>query len=264
MRGWIKKSESFTEDFTGKTGSETYAVLPLASLKSKTRTEHHHQSWFLFPWDTCWGGEEAEIAHDGKASAQELLKTFLLKTFWRSCPHLPEPTLGRGQRCLAGDLSKGRWRWRGRFASTKEHHGVKSHLQCYLTFPVPVVFLVLRQSWGLCKMKCATSKLPPALGRTLTTLWKAKFTVGRTSVHAFFGYSMVFLKITTSFHNFIISWINFTISYSCYPNHFPSPHPQETRPMNSSIWGNSPISEKWKEKLTYFLLMLSYEGKKEM
>lgn len=184
--------------------------------------------------------------------------------FLEILPPRPKPTLGRGQRCLAGDLSKGRWRWRGRFASTKEHHGVKSHLQCYLTFPVPVVFLVLRQSWGLCKMKCATSKLPPALGRTLTTLWKAKFTVGRTSVHAFFGYSMVFLKITTSFHNFIISWINFTISYSCYPNHFPSPHPQETRPMNSSIWGNSPISEKWKEKLTYFLLMLSYEGKKEM
>lgn len=118
-------------------------------------------------------------------------------------PPLPEPTLGRGQRCLAGDLSKGRWRWRGRFASTKEPHGVKSHLQCYLTFPVPLFFLVLRQSWGLCKMKCATSKLPPALGRTLTTLWKAKFTVGRTSVHAFFGYSIVFLKITTSFHNFI-------------------------------------------------------------
>lgn len=63
-------------------GNGTYAVLPLAWLKSKTRTErHHHQSQFLFHPYTCWGEEEAKIAHDGKASAQELLKTFLLKAF---------------------------------------------------------------------------------------------------------------------------------------------------------------------------------------
>lgn len=89
----------------------------------------------------------------------------------RILPTLPEPTSGRGQCCLAGDLSssstavvKGTGlHWQGR---------VKFPLQCYLT--APVVFFSTETKLSPLQNEMCYPKSSPSFGKNLVSPLKSK------------------------------------------------------------------------------------------
>ena len=125
---------------------------------------------------------------------------------WRSCPPSLNPPWAEASAALleirARAPAPGQ-RWRGRFASTREEHGVKFHLRCYLTI-LPLCFFSAETKLRPLQNEMCYPEASSSFGKNLESPLKSKkFTVATTSVHAFFGSAMLFLKITTSSHNFI-------------------------------------------------------------
>lgn len=136
MRGWIKKSESFHRGFhRGRQGARLTQCCLLHCWKAKPEQSIITKADSFFP-DTLVGvGRRLKLLSMEKLQPRSSSRPFF-SGLLEILPTLPEPILGRGQRCVAGDLSKGsssRAAVNGQVCIDKGGAWVKFHLQSHLT-----------------------------------------------------------------------------------------------------------------------------------